>query len=59
MRKISNALRQGASTIKCCGDFSGHSLSFSPRPSPFNVCLLPVGLFLYSMVVRELKQQRF
>ena len=39
MRKISNALRQGASTIKCCGDFSGHSLSFSPRPSPFNVVL--------------------
>ena len=59
MRKISNALRQGASTIKCCGDFSGHSLSFSPRPSPFNGCLLPVGLFLYSMAVRELKQQRF
>ena len=34
MRKISNALRQGASTIKCFGDFSGLSLSFRTRPSP-------------------------
>ena len=37
MRKVSNALRQGAFTIKCFGDFSEHSLSFSPRSSPLNV----------------------